>query len=155
MHAALLVIARDWIKSASTRPAGDAFGQAELRRATSNAYYALFHALAQLAADLLAEPGTREWTRVYRALEHGTCKQACEKLVKGGGLTQSLRDVANSFITLQDARHAADYDPDWTTDRWDVFAHVAAAGQAIDRLQAAAMSDRRAFILHLLFRERR
>ena len=56
--------------------------QAELRRAVSAAYYALFHALARCCADTLvgATPASRSqtaWTQTYRALEHGYAKNQC------------------------------------------------------------------------------
>lgn len=55
--------------------------QAELRRAVSTAYYALFHALARNCADLFVGTGDARskgaWSQVYRALEHGFAKNAC------------------------------------------------------------------------------
>ena len=60
--------------------------QAELRRAVSATYYALFHALARCCANMLvgvATPASRSqqaWTQVYRALEHGHAKNQCCKL---------------------------------------------------------------------------
>ncbi len=52
--------------------------QANLRRAVSTAYYAVFHSLAQTAADMLiGRKRTSDWHQVYRALEHGNAKNAC------------------------------------------------------------------------------
>lgn len=55
--------------------------QADLRRAVSTAYYAVFHALAHECADRFIGTGDQRseaaWTQVYRALEHGfAAKQA-------------------------------------------------------------------------------
>ena len=53
--------------------------QAELRRAVSAAYYALFHALAHCCANRLAGSGRDEaaWIQTYRALEHGHARNQC------------------------------------------------------------------------------
>lgn len=55
--------------------------QADLRRTVSTAYYALFHCLAGAAADLLAGRASRgsDWDQVYRALEHGKARRACQQ----------------------------------------------------------------------------
>ena len=73
--------------------AGPAVRQADLRRAVSTAYYALFHGLAETAADRLvgATPPARRylaWSRVYRDLNHTSAKKAC------------VRAEQFSFITL-------------------------------------------------------
>src|SRR5271156_3336117 len=60
------------------RPRSSAFK----RRAISTAYYAVFHALAKLCAESMlpsAVRSTNEYTRVYRALEHGPLKAAFGK----------------------------------------------------------------------------
>ena len=54
--------------------------QADLRRAISTAYYALFHTLAGNCANLLvggrASTRTRQaWRQLYRALDHGQVKR--------------------------------------------------------------------------------
>ncbi len=52
--------------------------QANLRRAVSTAYYAVFHCLADAAANLfVGRSRGSAWPRVYRALEHGKAKSAC------------------------------------------------------------------------------
>lgn len=61
---------------------------------------------------------------------------------------------ANSFASLQDERHKADYDPHWTTNPLAAATQVDAAERAITELAAASESERRAFVLCLLFPER-
>ena len=52
--------------------------QASLRRAISTAYYAVFHSLARIAADLIVGTDRNEaWHQAHRALEHGSAKNAC------------------------------------------------------------------------------
>ena len=71
----LLETARRPAESGASHPT-----QTDLRRAVSTAYYALFHCLAAAAADLLTGNGSRgpEWHQVYRALEHGKARKACQ-----------------------------------------------------------------------------
>ena len=71
---------RDLIATARGLAEGDPRrpSQANLRRAVSTAYYAMFHCLAGTAADLLIGGSRSEaWHQVYRALEHGSAKGAC------------------------------------------------------------------------------
>lgn len=103
--------------------------QANLRRAVSSVYYALFHWLAQCAADSLvgvAETAGDSWTRVYRALNHRDLRQRCRK----------------GCIPL-------------STPQTEVLAHVEDARGILADLQGAAPSAKRAFAVHVLFRERR
>ena len=85
-----------------------------IRRAVSNAYYAMFHALAASNADVLV--GTPQdavseeaWTRVYRGLDHGRARRELRQLQ--GGLSKAAQDFAGLFDSLQESRHRADYDP--------------------------------------------
>jgi len=84
-----------------------------LRRAVSDAYYALFHRIALMCADELigrSKQKTNAWRRIYRNLEHGRCKEEFRRddLKK---LSPTAYLVGKAFIGLQEARHAADYDP--------------------------------------------
>jgi hypothetical protein len=95
--------------------------QADLRRAVSATYYAVFHALCALVADSIVPVGTagraeRAWLHVYRALDHGKMKQRLLDLVMQDGTVRhgfpdSIRDIASAFGALQEDRHEADYDP--------------------------------------------
>ena len=124
------------------------------RRATSSAYYAPFDAFSAEAADLLAGRGTAEWKRVYRSLDHRRCKDACGRLAKSAEVAPGLQDCAATFPGLQEARHCADYDPDWTPDTGTVLAHIATAERAITALINAPEAARRAFVLCLLLQGR-
>ena len=124
------------------------------RRATSSAYYAPFDAFSAEAADLLAGRGTAEWKRVYRSLDHRRCKDACGRLAKSAEVAPGLQDCAATVPGLQEARHCADYDPDWTPDTGTVLAHIATAERAITALINAPEAARRAFVLCLLLQGR-
>jgi len=150
----LLALANDLVFAVCLGSDDDTLDAARLRRATSTAYYALFNAIAAEAANLLAIPGSSEWARVYRALNHAPCKKACLGMANKSELPQAIRDCASIFTSLQQARQSADYDPSWVPDNLGVLAHVIAAAKAITGLAAATEPERRAFVLCLLFQER-
>ena len=129
--------------------------QANLRRAVSTAYYAMFHCLAGAAADLLI--GRRRspaWHRVYRALEHGRARTACEHKRAMAGFPPEIRDFADTFTVLQKARHQADYALDVRYDKSDVLAAIDGAENAIVQFEQADIQHRRGFAAHVLFRRR-
>ena len=129
--------------------------QANLRRAVSTAYYAMFHCLAGAAADLLI--GRRRspaWHQVYRALEHGRAKTACRHQQAMQGFPPEIRDFANTFAALQDARHQADYALDVRYDKSDVLVAIERAETVIARFEQADIQHRRGFAAHVLFRRR-
>jgi hypothetical protein len=132
--------------------------QVDLKRAISAAYYAMFHALAQECADTVAGTGPRRseaaWLQVYRALEHGVVKNACEQ-AGTRGFPPEIVKFAEAFLIMQEKRHAADYDPQSAYTRPEVIALVADAAQAITSLRSAARPDRRAFVALVLLRQRR
>ena len=129
--------------------------QANLRRAVSTAYYAMFHCLAGAAADLLI--GRRRspaWHRVYRALEHGRARTACEHKRAMVGFPPEIRDFAKAFVMLQDARHQADYALEGRYDKLVVLAAIDRAENAIVQFEQADIWHRRGFAAHVLFRRR-
>lgn len=99
---------------------------ADVRRAVSNAYYALFHHITDGAIDLLLGKSVDLVVRGYfsRSFNHGTMKNVCEKVEKGASpdrnkaIIESLPgkrfsgpiiEIAKNFVILQKARHDADY----------------------------------------------
>lgn len=131
--------------------------QSDLKRAVSTAYYALFHAMARNAADCLAgaddRAGDPSWAHVYRAIEHGFARKACEQATKLG-FTESIARCAFLFVELQGRRHAADYDPGFTVTLPEAETAVELAEEAIAALEASPRRDRRAFAIQLLLRRR-
>lgn len=149
----------DLISSARLLVAGNSKpSQANLRRATSSAYYALFHCLARTGADLLvggqnAAKSKHTWKQVYRALEHGAAKTACaDKLVQQ--FPKSIEDFANSFVAMQSKRHAADYDPTVKLIKSEVVQDIASAERTIRAFGVEGAKDRRAFCAFVLFKRR-
>lgn len=134
--------------------------QAELRRAVSAAYYAMFHTLARLCANELAvgrggEDVNRSWSQTYRSLEHGYARSQCEDQGAMSQFAPQIQEFADLFISMQIHRQNAEYNPDGVYDRAIVIEQVEIARQAIDRLASAPQPHRRAFALHVLLRRRR
>lgn len=137
--------------------------QANLRRAVSTAYYAMFHCLASSAANLLiGRRGNRSsarhqaaWHQVYRALEHGMARNACQHKQVLEEFPLEIRDFAQSFVDLQQARQRADYSLDGDDYyKSDVFAEIDAAELAVRQFEQADVEARRSFAAHLLFKRR-
>lgn len=131
--------------------------EACLRRATSTAYYALFHCLAREAADLLigglgASRSKPAWVQTYRALEHGYAKSQCENTAVIGAFPKAIEDFADAFKRLQKRRHEADYNPTAKFYKSSVQADIVLASQAIVAFKAEKASDRRAFCAWVLFK---
>lgn len=151
---------RDLIKSATILLESDRRrpSQVSLRRATSAAYYAMFHCLARSCADLLvggtgADRSQQAWRQTYRALEHGFAKNACRDNLTAN-FPDEIADFANIFVVMQEKRHAADYDPAIRLTKSEVDADIRSAERVIRRFQEAPARDRRAFAAHVLFKKR-
>lgn len=133
--------------------------QVDVNRALSSAYYALFHTLARVCADAIAGTGgdrsQAAWRQTYRALAHGTAKNAC-KQARNKGFPAEIVGFAEAFVDLQELRHAADYDSTAAFRRADVVAVIGRAEKVIGDLRRVRRSDLRAFVaLVLLPPERR
>jgi uncharacterized protein (UPF0332 family) len=101
--------------------------QASLRRAVSNAYYALFHLLI---ADFLLNWRTKDQrARLGRMFEHRKMSQAVPKF-KGSGVEADLQKVIDAFAQLQQDRYTADYDVGRNWSRVDVENALAIADEA-------------------------
>lgn len=134
--------------------------QAELKRAISAAYYALFHALCISVADLWigTNPDWRRvdaWVQSYRTLEHGKTRTACSRIQDSEKVSQLLRYVAEIFLELQRARHNADYDPYSRFTRAEAMYYIESAELAIRHLKNAEKIDRLSFVTSLALPQRK
>jgi len=108
--------------------------QASLRRAISTAYYALFNLLIREAASNWKNDTQR--TRLARSFEHGKMKRASDVVahLKFSGhdkqTVADLKNVADAFASLQEARHIADYDGSRKWSRTEVLGIVKQADTA-------------------------
>ncbi len=141
--------------------------QANLRRAISSAYYAVFHALVQEACT--TQIGTQHDQAGYRHVlgreyAHSTMKQACVAF-RGGTLKASVRKglpasfrihseiqgVAKIFFELQEKRHLADYDLTERFRRSEVQTLIRNARQGISAFTQLPSSNEKKFFLACLW----
>lgn len=127
------------------------------RRAVSTAYYALFHALAELCAqELLGSEISRrsdEYIRVYRSLDHGTLKKAF--LASPLNDIPALQKIGNRVVRLQSERIRSDYLPQqalYSTDQ--SIDLVKSARVALLSVGKLSRGERRILAVHLLFKNR-
>lgn len=131
--------------------------QAELRRAVSAAYYALFHALALCCANALAGSNRNRssWDQTYRALEHGHARNQCNDKAAMSRFSGEIQDFGKKFVLVQQRRQEADYSTNAGFDRDQVLQIIYEAEDAIVELANATGTERRDFALHVLLRRRR
>ncbi len=123
--------------------------QADLNRALSSAYYALFHALCLNCADTWVGSTENDrsqpaWQQVYRSPNHKTVKSKCRSN-EMSRFSRGIQGFADTFVELQEKRHEADYDPFFSLDRSDVLIYIADAEVVIGKLQESDLRDRTAF----------
>lgn len=136
--------------------------QADLRRAVSTVYYALFHTLARCCADAVVGKlvtGSSEITRIawhqaYRGLNHATAKEACNKKKNLGKLDAAVQNFAATFVWMQEERHNADYNPETEFYKSQVKLYIEYVRYVIDKFERAPSKDRRAFSALILFKNR-
>ncbi len=119
----------------------------------------MFHCLARDSADLLiggtnSDRSQPAWKQAYRALEHGYAKQQCRNKGVLRKFPKKIEDFGNTFVTLQEKRHSADYDPVTKLNKSAVSADIDLAEQAITQYRTEKTSDRRAFCAWVLLRVR-
>ena len=158
-----------------TPPGGGAPRQADLRRAISNAYYAVFHAVAAQAADDfvgITHRASARYALVYRSIDHTPLRKLCEfverseEVKKTGqptkysryspraGFGPDLIALAAAVVDLQEKRHLADYDPLFRVRMSDAVLTVATGRTALDRFRNANRTSRKAFLSLLVFSPR-
>lgn len=150
----LIATAKLLAEATKGRPA-----QVHLRRAVSTAYYALFHALAQNGADLLigehrSTRSRQAWRQVYRALEHGTAKNACQNQSIISQFPRPIENFADLFVKMQIKRHDADYDPAKRYTRSGVLRDIVDVATALAAFASQPRKDRQAFSAYVLFKAR-
>lgn len=124
--------------------------QADLNRALSTAYFAMFHALCRNCADCLVGKNKLSrselaWIQAYRAVEHGFARNQCRNRTTMEKFPEEIRDFASNFVDLQEKRHLADYDPSYRFTRNEVLTWIEGAETTIKKLQTSQIEDRKAF----------
>ncbi len=151
----LLNMAEGWATGAVSHRRGRP-RRADLNRAVSSIYYALFHALAACGADLLVgrTKGSRSetaWRQAYRALEHGRLRRQCSHTGNIAEFPYGIRKLAFLIVQMQRARHLADYDPSASFSRSHVLKWVGVCrGDTIADFDRVGIQERRAFTVYVL-----
>jgi len=129
--------------------------QAELRRAVSTAYYAIFHQIRMDYADFLvgttqSARATTAWSAAYRTLNHGPLANAAQNLRNRAEIPQNAHQFFEEFADLKGKRERADYDvvPDF--DTVEVLNAVATAERALRNYRDLSASVRRQSLAHVL-----
>ena len=140
--------------------------QADLRRAVSSAYYALFHLLvadgAAQAGSRLSVPGKM---KIRRAFVHAEMKVVCTSYAKNNipasiaplltyPLDANLRKFAQAFVDLQEARHSADYDLSVKFNRVEVLLLIDTVKDAFSDWKTIRKTENsKIFLMDLLLRK--
>ena len=132
--------------------------QAELRRAVSLAYYAMFHSLAKQSADLLvgATRGSRSqqaWLQAYRSLDHRLAAAQCKRPIIRR-FPAEIQRFGKAFTNNQQLRQDADYNPDASFVRSDVLKLIDDTERVVLDFERSDALDKRAFAVYALFRSR-
>lgn len=145
--------------------------QANLRRAVSTAYYGMFHYLVDEVC--CAQKGTQNAQKEHRyalarAFVHTSMKDACVSFAGGtlkGAIIKGLprdasgnypipieiRNIAGTFVELQEKRHLADYDLSETFRKVEVMRLIEQVELHIDAFRLLPVSDTRKFFLACLW----
>lgn len=140
--------------------------QADLRRAISSAYYAVFHFCLTAAAEMVtgaSAPSTERYTHVYRSIDHKVLRGLCGQLgqsqpqnvaiTPGSGFGR-LQDFARLTASLYEQRIFADYDPSRTYSDTEARVVISDARLAITWFNSCDDEQKNAFLTMLLFRQR-
>jgi hypothetical protein len=68
---------------------------------------------------------------------------------------KKIQDFAGMFVTMQEKRHKADYDPKAKARKSEVATDIDAVEGVIEDFESASTKDRRAFAAFVLFRQPR
>lgn len=143
MHDQLLSQARHLAEMDSGRPV-----QANLRRAISAAYYAMFHFVIDRALSFFIGTGAVQGSDdlrnlMARAFEHADIKGAArafasgnppdliKRALAGQPIPTELQEFTQTFVELQERRHQADYDLSSRFIRDNVLTNIQRVEEAI------------------------
>ena len=127
------------------QPTGNSPTDEHVRRAISNAYYAMFHALAESnATALIGFPNDAAtmaaWPRAYRGLDHGAARRELQR--HRPEFSVQARGFADRFNIMQGFRHSADYAPTASFTVQHAIAYLDRAEAAILAYTQTALSGR-------------
>jgi hypothetical protein len=129
------------------------------RRAISTAYYALFHFLSLKCADGFVGSANDGFSRArrqaYRSLDHGAVKAASvEANDPARGFPEGIVRFASAFRQLQELRHAADYEEEFSLDADLTLRIIEEAEGAMLAFDSESAAHQRAFLVLAALRKR-
>lgn len=150
----------------AARQDGSSARLTDRRRSISATYYALFHTALAAAADQSvghAARGSGLYSLAYRSIDHKVMKGLCDTVQKQTppntykrytpttGWGMEICSFAEAFITLNEQRMLADYDPSYTVTVSECLSYITVARTAIGKFDTADAELKRAFLTLLLF----
>ncbi len=133
--------------------------EADLRRATSDLYYSLLHALSEaLVESIGSNPDSaafREtYVNLYRLPEHSYVEKRCKEIGEQD-FSEAVQDFARQIISLKNKRQKADYDPLSTFKRSSVESDIRLVQSVLSAFQAADPLERVRFAYYASLRNKR
>ena len=147
-------------RATAQNPLPDDPHDTHLRRATSSAYYAMFHCLAESCAGLIAgaypdDVSESAWTQAYRALDHSMVPNKTRNRQIFDGFSPAIKSFADTLVEMKAKRESADYNPTYTFTYAEVTADINDAAAAIDEFEKTTETERRSFAIFILLIIRR
>jgi uncharacterized protein (UPF0332 family) len=135
--------------------------QVDLRRAVSTVYYAVFHSLATGVAKQFGATDWKTQVLFYRALDHRRAKERCNRLKNplpaaerkhfdSAVIGNDIQSFASLFVTLQELRHEADYDPDAAFLKAEAQEAIDSAELAVAHLESIGRTESGRFLAYIL-----
>jgi hypothetical protein len=94
------------------------------------------------------------WRQTFRAVDHGSAKNACKNTRILSQFPKEIEDFGNLLLELQQKRHDADYDPFSFLTRSSVSTDLDAVKETIREFKRSPVKDKRAFAAFILFKKR-
>ena len=92
--------------------------------------------------------------QAYRAANHGIVLTRCQNKLVMNQFPMNIQVFAISFVSLQEKRHQADYNPENELTFFEVLADIYAAQKGIEMLNNSSIEDRTAFAVYTVMQKR-
>jgi len=129
--------------------------EGELRRATSDLYFSLFHAVCGAVVQPIGTdsetPGFRDvFLTLYRMTDHGRLeKHARDAAAKESGFSDVFKQFSRQISAMKNKREQADYDPLAQLNLSTVGSDLQSIETIMDRFWAEEPSTRARFAMFL------
>lgn len=140
--------------------------QADIRRAVSACYYALFHILCMESVKIFYgkiyrknSPANETYDKIYRAINHRRLKNVCDQYKKNEYNSIPIMKKFAAFIfDMQGKRHTADYAPfhkEHNISHGDLQMMARETERQIHIWKKRNPAQRRDFLIDVLFPDRK